>query len=214
MGLRAPTLPDTGPAPIPRSSAPSSVLPLVASLVLIALFAAALGLGQMLGLPTPWTFHWSRDAAALQRSVPTGISIPTLGVQAPVVAVGTAADGSIATPSIDRPAETGWYRLGPTPGERGTAVIVGHVDNAQGPAVFARLSTLTPGRAIDVKREDRRTATFRVDSIQRTPKTAFPANQVFAGGNASRLVLVTCGGAWVGGQVGYADNVIVYASLT
>jgi hypothetical protein len=25
---------------------------------------------------------------------------------------------------------------------------------------------------------------------------------------------VTCGGAWVGGEVGYADNVIVYATQT
>jgi hypothetical protein len=215
MGLRSPTLPDTGPAPTPRSSAPSSVVPLVASLVLVALFAGALGLGQMFGLPTPWNFHWPHgDPTVLQRSVPTQISISTLGLRAPVVSVGAAADGSIATPAIDKPDETGWYRLGPSPGERGTAVIVGHVDSAHGPAVFARLATLSPGRTIDVNREDRRTATFRVDSVQRTPKTAFPADRVFAGGDAARLVLVTCGGAWVGGGVGYADNVIVYASLT
>jgi sortase (surface protein transpeptidase) len=213
MGLRSPALRDAGPAPTPRSSAPSSVLPLVASLVLIALFAGALGLGQMFGLPMPWNFHWSRDPA-LHHSVPTAISIPTLGVRAPVVSVGTASDGSIATPTIDKPDQTGWYRLGPTPGERGTAIIVGHVDSAQGPAVFARLVTLSPGKTVDVIREDRRTATFQVESVQRAPKTAFPADKVFAGGNAARLVLVTCGGAWVGGDVGYADNVIVYATLT
>jgi sortase (surface protein transpeptidase) len=190
------------------------MLPLVASLVLVALFAGTVGLGQMLGLPTPWTFDWSHHSAtAMQQSMPTRISIPTIGVQAPVVGVGQAADGSIATPAIDKPDETGWYRLGPTPGERGTAVIVGHVDSADRPAVFARLATLSTGRTIEVMREDRRTATFRVESVQRTPKTAFPADRVFDAGNQSRLVLVTCGGAWVGGNVGYADNVIVYAAL-
>jgi hypothetical protein len=29
-----------------------------------------------------------------------------------------------------------------------------------------------------------------------------------------RLALVTCGGNWVGGETGYADNVIVFARLT
>ena len=214
MGLRTPMLPDAGPELRPRSSAPNSVLPLVASLVLVAVFAGALGLGQMLGLPLPWNFDWAHhNASALQRSVPTRVAISTIGVRAPVVGVGQAADGSIAAPSIDKPDETGWYRLGPTPGERGTAVIVGHVDSASRPAVFARLATLSPGTTIDIFREDRRTATFRVESVQRTPKTAFPADKVFAAGDQSRLVLVTCGGAWVGGNVGYADNVIVYAVL-
>jgi hypothetical protein len=211
MGLRPPALLETQPRP--RSSAPSSVLPLVAGLVLVALFAGALGVGQMLGLPTPWSMHWTHDGA-MHHSVPTRISIPALGVQATVVGVGRAPDGSIATPSTDTPDEAGWYRLGPTPGELGTAVIVGHVDSADRPAVFAKLGTLTKGRTIDVSREDRRTATFRVDSIERTPKTAFPADKVFASSDRPRLVLVTCGGSWVGGAVGYADNVIVYATLT
>jgi hypothetical protein len=190
------------------------MLPLVASLVLVALFAGALGLGQVLGLPTPWSVHWPHGATALHRSPPTRISIPTIGVRAPVVGVGAAADGSIGTPALDKPDETGWYRLGPTPGERGTAVIVGHVDSADRPAVFAKLATLRPGKTIEVVREDRRTATFRVDRVQQAPKTAFPADQVFDDTDKARLVLVTCGGSWVGGNVGYADNVIVYATLS
>jgi hypothetical protein len=208
----SPTLPDVEPRP--RSSAPSSVLPLVAGLVLVALFAGAVGLGQMLGLPTPWNIHWPRSGPALHHSVPTRISIPALGVRAPVVSVGKTADGSIAAPALDRPDQTGWYRLGVTPGERGTAVIVGHVDSADRPAVFAKLGTLGRGKTIDVNREDRRIATFRVDAVERAPKTAFPADKVFGSTNRARLVLVTCGGAWVGGDVGYADNVIVYATLT
>ena len=49
--------------------------------------------------------------------------------------------------------------------------------------------------------------------MERSPKTSFPADKVFAATDRSRLVLVTCGGAWVGGDVGYADNVIVFATL-
>jgi hypothetical protein len=189
------------------------MLPLVAGLVLVALFAGAVGLGQMLGLPTPWNIHWPHNGSILQRSVPTGISIVALDLRAPVVSVGQAPDGSIAAPDLDTPDETGWYRLGPSPGERGTAVIVGHVDSADRPAVFARLGGLARGKTIDVNREDRQTATFRVDSVERSPKTSFPADKVFASTDESHLVLVTCGGAWVGGTLGYADNVIVYATL-
>ena len=53
-----------------------------------------------------------------------------------------------------------------------------------------------------------------MDSVERFPKIAFPADRVYGATDRSRLVLVTCGGAWVGGHVGYADNVIVFATLT
>jgi len=80
--------------------------------------------------------------------------------------------------------------------------------------VFAKLSSLGRGKTIQVNREDRRTSTFRVDAVERAPKSAFPADKVFASSDQARLVLITCGGAWVGGGVGYADNVIVFATLT
>jgi hypothetical protein len=203
------------PSPPWRSSAPRSAVPLVASLVLIGLFAGALGLGQLMGLPTPWHFDPGRgsDAGVLQRSPPTRIAIPTIGVQAHIVTVAKETDGSIAAPSLNAPEQAGWYRLGPTPGEKGTAVIVGHVDTASRPAVFAKLANLKRDKVIEVTREDRKVAAFSVDSIERFPKAAFPAQRVFATGTGSHLVLVTCGGPWVGGAAGYADNVLVFAHL-
>jgi LPXTG-site transpeptidase (sortase) family protein len=127
--------------------------------------------------------------------------------------VGRAADGSIATPASDPAKATGWYRLGPTPGEPGTAVIVGHVDTDSQPAVFHRLSELRKGKLIKVDREDHRVATFTVESVETFPKTSFPAGRVFDPTGRARLVLVTCGGTWVGGRIGYSDNVIVFATL-
>jgi sortase (surface protein transpeptidase) len=162
---------------------------------------------------------WDSGAAEthdgeLTRSVPTRVSIPALGVRAKVVEVGRAPDGSIAVPSSDPAKATGWYAPGPAPGERGTAVIVGHVDTASQPAIFEKLGDLRKGRIIEVKRTDRRVATFKVDSVETVPKTAFPTDRIFQPAPRPRLVLVTCGGAWVGGQIGYADNVIVYATLS
>jgi hypothetical protein len=192
-----------------------TAVPLIAVLILFGVFATALGLGQVLGLPLPsFSLNFGRtDSSAMRPSQPTRISIPALGLRATVVEVGTAADGSIAPPAEDPSGTAGWYGLGPSPGEAGTAVIVGHVDTADKPAVFQRLRDLTAGRLVEVTRKDRRVATFTVDSVESFPKTAFPADRVFAPADVPRLALVTCGGAWVGGEVGYADNVIVFAHL-
>ena len=52
-----------------------------------------------------------------------------------------------------------------------------------------------------------------VESVEAFPKTSFPAERVFDSTDRARLVLVTCGGTWVGGDIGYRDNVIVFATL-
>jgi hypothetical protein len=205
------------------SSGPRSMLPLVAVLVLVGLFCAGVGLGQLFGLPSLPGLSSVGDShrgsteggstEGLGPSIPTRISIPSLGVRAKVIEVGRAADGSIATPAADPAEATGWYRLGPTPGELGTAVIVGHVDTYSQPAVFHRLSELRKGKLIEVDREDHRVATFTVESVENFPKTSFPADRVFDSTDRARLVLVTCGGTWVGGDIGYSDNVIVFATL-
>lgn len=187
-------------------------------LALIGLFAIGVGLGELHGPPTPAPeaaqVATVPAAKAIGRSQPTTITIRAVGVRASVEPVGVAAGGSIATPPTDRTDLTGWYEYGPAPGQSGAAVIVGHVDGPDGPAVFYRLGALKPGTTIEVARRDHRVAVFRVDSVQRYAKTSFPADQVFADGGGARLRLITCGGRWVGGATGYADNIIVFATLT
>ena len=188
------------------------VAPLVTVAVLVGVFCAAIVLGQAVGLPSlPGSL--TEQSAGLHRSIPTRLTIPTLGVRADVVEVGRAADGSIGTPTGDPVRETGWYGLGPTPGEVGTAVIVGHVDTSTEPAVFAQLASVPRGKLIEVRRQDRRVATFTVESVESFPKSAFPTDRIFDAVDRPRLALVTCGGRWLGGDLGYADNVIVFATL-
>jgi hypothetical protein len=192
----------------------ASSVPLVVCLLLVGVFGIAVGLGQHLGMPMPsWPQVGPDRETGMRPSQPTRISIPTLGVRANVVEVGRADDGSIAAPVEDPVRTAGWYGLGPTPGEPGTAVIVGHVDTASRPAVFRRLGEIEAGKIIEVIRKDRKVATFTVESVETFPKTSFPADRVFAESDTPRLVLVTCGGTWLGGPIGYADNVIVFARL-
>jgi Sortase domain len=198
-----------------RSSGTGRAVPFTVVLVLVGVFCAGVCLSTLAGFPSLPGFVGSGASGGhvLARSTPTRLSIPSLGVRANVVEVGQASDGSIAEPPSDPTRTTGWYRPGPTPGERGTAVIVGHVDTKTEPAIFHNLREVRKGTLIEVTRRDGQVATFRVDSVRTAPKTAFPSDQVFGKVDRSRLVLVTCGGRWVGGDLGYADNVIVFATL-
>ncbi|MEV4674533.1 class F sortase [Actinomadura sp. NPDC049382] len=150
----------------------------------------------------------------LPRSVPVQVAVPAIGVRAPLVRLGLDADGSVQVPRADRPGEAGWYDLGPAPGERGAAVLLGHVDSAAGAAVFYDLGRLRPGHRVEVTRADGRVAVFTVESVERVAKDRFPTQRVYGPLDRPGLRLVTCGGPFDRAARGYRDNVIVYATET
>ncbi len=145
-------------------------------------------------------------------SPPARIRIPALGVDAPVTALGLDPEGHLATPSDQDRNLAGWYRGGVTPGQSGTALMVGHVDTAGGPAVFYGLGALHRGDRIDLARQDGSTAYFVADAVEVYAKTAFPDRQVYGRAADPQLRLITCGGAFAKGQ-GYQGNLVVYAHL-
>ena len=151
-------------------------------------------------------------AVALAASRPTSLEIPTLGVETEVSPVGLDSDGSIAAPPLDRAFETGWYSDSPSPGQKGPAIIVGHVDDQYGPAVFHDLRSLETGDQIEVARRDGRVAVFEVTDVRQYEKEYLPPEEVFTAEHPE-LRLITCGGQWVGGDVGYTDNIVVFAVL-
>ncbi|GAA3178391.1 MULTISPECIES: class F sortase [Streptomyces] len=152
-------------------------------------------------------------APPLPRSVPDRVVIPALKVSAPVIARGLDAHGAIEAPPSADTRVTGWYRDAPTPGERGTAVLVGHVDSYTGPAVFYGLGGLKRGATVEVRRRDGRRAVFAVYAVRTFAKDRFPAEQVYGSTGRPELRLLTCGGTYHAGS-GYAGNVVVFARLT
>ncbi|MFC3501008.1 class F sortase [Micromonospora krabiensis] len=153
-------------------------------------------------------------ATGLPRSAPTTITIPRIGVDAQIMSLGTNPDGTVQVPPLDQAQFAGWYEPGPSPGEVGNAVVMGHVDSAKlGPAVFFDLGAMQAGDTLTVKRADGRTLTFRVDSVRSYPKTAFPTELVYGPSDRPGLRVVTCGGLFDETARSYLNNVIVFASL-
>ena len=199
--------------------------------------AALAATGGVLALALPAAAPAAAPAASLA-AAPTAPS--PAGEPAPLaVAAGTTADGSAAparvrVPSIDvdsrlvrlsldeervlvPPADfgrAGWFAEGPAPGSIGPAVIAGHVDSYEGPAVFFRLAELTPGDEVLVDRVDGTTARFEVRAVDRYPKDAFPTEQVYGPTPLAELRLITCGGEFDRKERSYRDNVVVTAVLS
>lgn len=151
-------------------------------------------------------------APPMPRATPVRIRIPALSVDAPVTGLALDADGRLEPPPPGDANLAGWYRAGTAPGERGTAVLAGHVDNDRGPAVFYRLGALHRGDRVAVVRDDRSTAWFAVDAVVVHPKDDFPDRQVYGAAGTAQVRLITCGGDF-SRQTGYDANVVVYAHL-
>ena len=150
----------------------------------------------------------------LPASPPTRIAIPALGVDSAVNPVGLNPDGTVQVPApgplYDQAA---WYTGSARPGQRGPAVILGHIDSAaNGPSVFSRLSALRPLDEFTVTRADGRTLVYRVNSVKSYPKDAFPSQAVYGPTTRPEMRLITCGGAFDARARSYVDNTVVYAN--
>ncbi|MGR6968773.1 class F sortase [Streptomyces cynarae] len=139
------------------------------------------------------------------------VRIPALQIDAPVIPVGLDTSGWVAAPPPEDPNLAGWFTGAVSPGEKGTAVIVGHVDNREGPAVFYGLGALGKGHHIEVRRQDGRTAVFEVYGNEVFDKAHFPGDRVYGNKGAPELRVITCGGEFVDGN--YAGNVVVFARM-
>ncbi|WP_328482835.1 class F sortase [Streptomyces sp. NBC_00377] len=149
----------------------------------------------------------------LPRSPATTLRVPSLGIVATIVPLRLGPDRHLGTPPLERPKLVGWYAGGPTPGERGTAVAVGHRDTKTGPAVFAGLARVARGARIEARRADGRTAVYTVDRVRVFDKATFPDKEVYGPTRRPELRILTCGGLFRQ-ATGYTSNVVVFAHLT
>jgi hypothetical protein len=141
---------------------------------------------------------------------PTRIRIDALAVDVPVVPVALEDDGGMEIP--DDANEIGWYSPGVRPGEKGSAVLAGHVDSKEGPGAFWGLRDLALDDVVTITHADGTERSWRVVAREQYPKAELPIGELFVwGGESEQLALITCGGAWNRDRASYRDNIVVYA---
>ncbi|MGH3519807.1 MAG: class F sortase [Haloechinothrix sp.] len=115
-------------------------------------------------------------------------------------------------PVPDDLSEATWWGAGLT-ARTGASVFAGHVNWRGQTGPFAELWQTAIGARVTVVDARGKRWTYRVSQVLTVHKDDLPARaeQLFGQDGAHRLVLVTCGGRWVGGSDGYSENRIVVA---
>jgi len=171
--------------------------------------------------PEPLTDQ-SDSASSPAHAVPLLFRLPSLGMSAAVLAVGTNARGQMDAPKgpASDPVwrEAFWYRYGAVPGAPGRATIAGHVDDSLGrPAAFAHLRELQAGDPVEVvDLRTRRTMHFHITEtrVYGLAEANSPAvrGRTFgspATSGPALLSLITCAGEWQNGT--YNKRMVAYA---
>ena len=145
-------------------------------------------------------------------SPPIELIIPAIGLYSSVGELGLQRNGQVMVPSSSH--TIGWYTGGVTPGEVGSAVILGHVDSYLGPGTFFNLKSLQQRDAIDVVLADGIIEKFLVTKVEQYSKAFFPDELVYGSTGVRGLQLVTCGGTFNHSTGSYESNIVVFSVLT
>ncbi|MGW2509452.1 class F sortase [Streptomyces scopuliridis] len=178
--------------------------------------SAALTTGDVAAVGRPLRVALPPARTPLEPAEPRRVEVPTMGIDAPVVARGLDDTGAIDPPPYATPRAVGWYGGGVQPGAEGAALFVGHADTETKPAVFHGLSAARPGAKIRVTRADGKIAEFTIDEVRVFGRDRFDAKKVYGPHRKSRaeLRLITCGGTFDRKTGAYTANVVVSAYLT
>jgi len=123
-------------------------------------------------------------------------------------------NGDLETPVENRWYNVGWYRSGTIPGERGSAVIDGHLDRPGGsPAVFWNLRKVHVGDAVMVIDAQGKTTRFHVTRVAFYEPQAAPLQEIFGNDDGTYLNLITCAGDWIPSEHQTTLRLVVYTAL-
>ncbi len=142
---------------------------------------------------------------------PVRLVIPKINLDTKVDEVGITRKGNMATPSNFF--DVGWYKYGTVPGNTGSAIIAGHVDDGFAlPAVFFYLKNLRKGDDIYLTTKDGSVLHFVVAKSDVYDFNA-DASGVFSDKSGKLLKLITCTGTWLEEFRTHNQRLVVTAEL-
>ena len=175
--------------------------------------------GTNSGISTPTTGIFATQPARrmaedpIPQLIPVRLVVPAIEINASVESVGIRSDSDLATPTQHPWEDAGWYDMGPLPGERGSAVIDGHLDRPGGyPAVFWRLRDIQVGDDVQVIGSAGKAVHFRVTRIAYYRADQAPLQDIFGNLGGRYLNLITCAGDWIPGQHQTTLRLVVYST--
>ena len=139
------------------------------------------------------------------------LMIPAININTAIQYVGVTSKGEMEVPS--NAVDVGWFKLGPRPGEKGSAVIAGHFDGENGEAgVFINLYKLKVGDKLYIKDDKGKSIVF----VVRESRIYDPgyADDVFSGSDRAHLNLVTCDGVWDGTKKSYSKRLVIFTDIS
>ncbi|MHB8620177.1 MAG: class F sortase [Chloroflexota bacterium] len=145
---------------------------------------------------------------AVSPPLPARLVIPVIHVDAAVEQVGNTPDDAMGLPR--EWADVGWYGLGFRPGDRGSAVIAGHLDSTTDRAVFWNLNRLKVGDSVEVRNSDGSRLSFAVVSKALYAFDNAPLRKIFGPADVPELNLITCSGTFDWGSRNYDKRLVVY----
>ncbi len=164
--------------------------------------------------PPPKPPNAKESAPLVERQpglIPVRIQIPNVNIDAFVQPVGVLKNGAMGVPKDDT--KVGWLEVGFKPGEKGSAVMAGHVDNLQGVAVFHPLHRVKIGDLVVVSDQSGKNLTFSVTKIKTYRTEQAPIDYIFGNSNVPRLNLITCTGYFDPKLRTHIDRLVVFTEL-
>lgn len=142
-------------------------------------------------------------------SLPVQVKIASINIVAHVNPVGVTQSGDMDIE--ENPEQAAWYKLGPKPGEEGSAVIAGHYGWKNGvPSVFNDLHKLVKGDMITTVGEDGQEKTFVVTRLEVYAPEQDATNVFRSDDGKAHLNLVTCQGSWNNSAQTYSERLVVF----
>lgn len=154
----------------------------------------------------------SAEKEDISLSDPEELSVPSIDVSAPLEPVGVLENGQMGVPSTEN--GVAWFEPGPEPGEKGNAVMAGHVDSVDGPSVFYELENVQAGEQVRVTSEDGQELVFEVQRVVSYPREEAPIEEIFGSSDSRNLNLITCAGTFEQEHGTHDERLVVYTELT